>query len=81
MNIFLEKLLDKFELSEKDKYEIKQIFDFLPNYKKQNIIKNFEELSKKIKKIEEDINIEREVLVWETLKEIKNVIETVKSEK
>jgi len=78
MNTLLEQLFDKYSISPKDRHEINQIYWLLPDNKKQNLINNFEVLSIRLNKIEEDLKIEREILVWDSLKNIKNAIERAK---
>jgi hypothetical protein len=63
MNILLEQYFDKYDLSEKDRYEIRQIFQLLPLEKKQNILDNFDVLVLKIKKLQDDIKLEQEILI------------------
>ena len=78
MNTLLEKLFEQYHISPKDRYEINQIYGLLPTEKKQNLLNNFEALSIRLNKIEEDLNFEREILVWSALQKIKNTIERVK---
>jgi len=80
MNKYLEKLFAKYEISEKDKYDILQIYSLLPENKKQNIINNFENLAFKIKKIEEDIQIEKEILLSSALDKVKMAINKYKKQ-
>jgi len=63
MNTLLQKYFDKYNLSEKDKYEVNQIFGLLPVDKQQNLLNNFDLLAIRLNKIEEDIKVEREILV------------------
>jgi len=63
MNIYLETLFKKYRLSEKDRYEILQIYTFLPEEKKQNLINNFEIVVFKIQKIEKTLELEKEILI------------------
>jgi hypothetical protein len=63
MNLLLEKHFEKYGLSEKDRYEINQIFQLLPPEKKQDVLDNFENLIFKIRKFQEDIRIEQEILI------------------
>jgi len=63
MNIYLETLFKKYRLSEKDRYEILQIYTFLPEEKKQNLINNFEFVVLKIQKIEKTLELEKEILI------------------
>jgi len=80
MNILLEKYFEKYGLSEKDRYEINQIFQLLPPDKKQDVLDNFENLVFKIKKVQEDIRIEQEILIWDAVSKIRNAIEIAKLE-
>lgn len=81
MNIYLEKLFDKYNISEWDRYEINQIYSLLPPQKQQNLINNFESLVLRLNKIEEDIEIERRILIPEAIEDIKNILERVKKER
>lgn len=81
MNILLEKYFEKYGISEKDRYEINQIFQLLPPEKKQDILDNFENLIFKIKKVQEDIKIEQEILIWDAVSKIRNAVEIAKLEK
>ena len=74
MNTRLELLFEKFHISDKDKYEINQIYMLLPDIKKQNLINNFEILSLKLKEIEADIEIEKDILIWNAVERIKSSI-------
>ena len=40
MNTKLDFLFQEYKISEKNKYEIKQLYNLLPDYKKQNLIRN-----------------------------------------
>ncbi len=71
MNTHLEKLFEKYNISEKDRYDINQIFWLLPLDKKQNLLNNFERLSFKIEQINKEINLERRILVWDLFEDIK----------
>lgn len=74
MNTNLETLLQKYRFSEKDTYEIKQLFNLLSDQKKQNLLNNFSNLAFKLKKIDDDIEIEKNILIWEAVERIKNNI-------
>lgn len=80
MNTFLEELFEKYEISQKDRYDILQIYNFLPSDKKKSILNNFEIISLKIKKIEEDIQIEKEIILWSALDIVRNAIIKYKNE-
>ena len=74
MNTLLEKLFEQYHISPKDRYEINQIYGLLPTEKKQNLLNNFEALSIRLNKIEEDLNTEREILIWEGVENIRKTI-------
>ena len=74
MNVLLKTLFDKYEISEKDQYEINQIFNFVNDEKKHKILANFEVLAKKIKKIEEEILLEQSILLDNILPDIKTLL-------
>ncbi|MDD2907090.1 MAG: hypothetical protein PHH98_00470 [Candidatus Gracilibacteria bacterium] len=74
MNIYLESLFEKYKISEKDRYEISQIYFLLPDAKKQNLIQNFEEIAAKIVKIEQTLELEKEILIGSSIERIKNSI-------
>lgn len=77
----LNHFFDKYDFSPKDRYEIAQIYSLLPEEKQKNIIKNFDLLAIKIQKIEQDIQIEQEILIWEALSSIRLAIEEAKRRK
>ncbi len=72
MNIYLEKLFTKFEISPKDKYEIRQIFSFLPVYKKKNLLDNFESLISYLKISRESMINEQEILLGKVISNIQD---------
>jgi hypothetical protein len=74
MNTQLEKLLTQYNLSQKDQYEIRQIYALLPKYKQHNLLQNFWNLASRLVQIEEEIREEREILVWDKVENIKNII-------
>lgn len=74
MKTYIELLFEKYNISEKNKYEILQIYNLLPDRKKQNLINNFERLSVEMKNIEESINLEREILIGWAVERIRNSI-------
>lgn len=80
MNTQLKKLFEQYNLSQKDQYEIKQIYALLPMHKQHNLLQNFWNLASRLKQIEEDIREEREILVGDALTNIENTIELVKKE-
>ena len=78
MNTQLKKLFDVYDIWEKDRYEINQIFWILSLHKQNRLINNFPILAENIRKIHRNIDIERELLLWEAIIDIKHTIEQVK---
>ena len=74
MNIYLETLFERYRLSEKDRYEILQIYTFLPEDKKQNLINNFESVFYKIQKIEQTLELEKEILIWDSVERVRQAV-------
>lgn len=72
MNTRLEMLFEKYNVSDKDKYEINQIFWLLPTNKQQNILKNFEVMIFRFEQIHKEINLERRILIWDLFEDIKS---------
>jgi len=77
MNTRLELLFERYNLSDKNRYEINQFFFLLPDNKKQNLLNNFETLAFKLTKIEDEINKEREILIPDLISRIETVMERV----
>lgn len=75
MNIKLELLFKQYHVWEHDRYEINQIFEFLPPEKKKNLLNNFEALAKKLHSIHETIKIEQEILIVDVLSDVKFAID------
>jgi hypothetical protein len=63
MNTRLKILCEKYKLSPKNIHEINQIYDFLSTDKKQNLLNNFDNFIFKIKKIEDSIETEKNILI------------------
>jgi hypothetical protein len=74
MNTRLELLFEKYKVSAKDRYEINQIFWLLPPIKQQNILNNFSQMIYRFDEIYNEINLEREILIWNEVNNIKNII-------
>ncbi len=74
MNTQLEKLFSQYHISQKDRYEIRQIYSLLPNHKQRELIENFGLLATKFKQIEEEIQTQRELLLGEKVDDIKQLI-------
>lgn len=78
MNIILEKLLTNEILSDKDRYEIRQIFDILSDEKKQNILKNFDKMILSISKIKHELRENQEILLWKAISNIERTLKNAK---
>jgi len=74
MNTVLEKLLENEILSEKDKYEIRQIFELVDERKKQNILTNFDKILLSITKIKQELKEQQEILLWKAISNVENAI-------
>lgn len=72
MNTRLEKLFEIYNFSEKNKYEINQIFWLLPMKKQQNLLNNFNVFAFKIQQINKEINLERRILIWDLFQDIES---------
>lgn len=73
-NTQLEKYLENELLTEKDRYEIRQIFSFVDEKKKQNILDNFDKILLSIGKIKSDLRNSQEILLWKAISNIENAI-------
>ena len=71
MNTQLDKLYEIYNISEKNRYEINQIFWLLPPEKKQKLLRNFVNLSYRLEQIHKEIDLERRILVWDLFEDIK----------
>lgn len=80
-NTLLEKLFEKYNVSPKNRYEITQIFYLLDEQKQKNLINNFEILVVKLEKIENQIEIEKNLLIPEAIDNIKQVLERVRKQR
>jgi len=80
MNIRLEKLFKKHDLSLKDRRDFLQIYDFLPSHKKVQVVENFDTMMGNIEALRDDLYLEQEILFWKSLKNIEEYIETTKKQ-
>lgn len=80
-NTLLEKLFEKYNVSSKNRYEITQIFYLLDAEKQKNLINNFEILVVRLEKIENQIEIEKNLLIPEAIDNIKQVLERVRKQR
>lgn len=74
INTKLEKLFEKYNFSQKDRFEISQIFFLLTEDRKQKLLSNFDNFAFQVKKINSDIEIEKEILIWDAVEKIKQSI-------
>lgn len=81
INTRLEKLFEKYGFSEKDRYEINQIFFLLTEDRKQKFLLNFDDFAFQVKKINSDIEIEKEILMSDEIEKIKQSILTERKNK
>ncbi len=72
MNTRLEKLFEIYNISEKDKYEINQIFWLLPMRKQQNLLNNFNTFASRLEQINNEINLERRILIGDLFQDIES---------
>jgi hypothetical protein len=63
MNTYLKTLFEKYRVSDRNRHEILQIWTLLPDEKRKNLLNNFEVLIIRLTKIEEEVRVEREVLI------------------
>jgi len=80
MNTKLNTLFEQYNIWEKDRYEISQIYFLLSEDKKRDLIQNFPILVTRVEKIKQDIIIEQELLIWDSISRIKHAIEIAKKE-
>ena len=81
INTRLEKLFEKYRFSEKDRYEINQIFFLLTEDRKQKFLLNFDDFAFQVKKINSDIEMEKEILMSDEIEKIKQSILTERKNK
>jgi len=81
MNIKLEELFEKYELSLWDRHEIRQIFRFVAPEKKQKILDNFEAIALDFSQLEQELVLEQEVLLGKTLHHIESRVSELQKKK
>ncbi len=74
MNAVLEKLFNKYNLGEKDRYEINQIYSFLSPQKKIHMVENFWSIVKHIGGLKKEMFDEQQILFDNTLQNIEQKI-------
>lgn len=78
MNVRLEKLFEKYDLSVKDKRDFLQIYDLLPSHKKIGVVENFNTMMGNIDALRDDLYLEQEILFGRSLENIEEYIGTTK---
>ncbi len=63
MNVMLEKLFEAYKVSPKDQHEIRQIFLFVSEEKKQKLLDNFKEIILEFQVLRENLHAEQEILL------------------
>jgi len=79
INTKLETLLLNSVFSNKDRYEIRQIFNLCSIEKKQNILNNFDIIIQKISKIKQDLKENQTILLWKAISNIEEAIKKAKT--
>jgi len=74
MTAVLEKLFDKYNLEDKDRYEIQQIYSFLSPQKKIRMVENFGNVVKHIEQLKKEMFDEQQILFDNTLKNVQQKI-------
>lgn len=81
MNKELKKILDHYNLSEKDRSEYLQIFSLLSWEKKKWFLENAEKVISAIFDMRKDLQLEQEILMWKTLTRIEEKIYIAKKKR
>lgn len=74
MNILLEQKLLASSLDDRDKFEIRQIFELLSDERKQVVLSTFELIEQKILQLRQALEEQQEILLWRALWNIENAI-------
>jgi len=77
MNTQLEKLFEKYNFSQKDRYDFLQIYALLPSYKKVKVVEHFDEITTQIHWLRKDLYEEQEILFGETLQHIEEKLSKI----
>lgn len=81
MNTCLERLFEKYNISQKNRYEIFQIYKLLSLPKRKKLVENFESLVWKIAYIERQLEEERKILIPEAVNNVREVLDEIKNER
>ena len=81
MNLLFEHMLESSPVSDKDKYEILQFFNFLNDEKKRNLIANFDKVVASIIKIKQELIEAQKILLWKSITNIENAVKQAKTAK
>ena len=81
MNLLFEHMLESSPLSDKDKYEILQFFNFLNDEKKRNLIANFDKVVASIIKIKQELIEAQKILLWKSITNIEKAVKQAKTAK
>lgn len=74
MNTQLEKLFEVYQISLKDRHEVRQIYSLLTLNKQRELLENFATIAARFHQIEEEIRVQRELLIWDKVEEIRQLI-------
>ncbi len=74
INVAFEDMLKSCNLSEKDRYEVRQIFYMLSPKKQQNIINNFNIMVDKINKFKDDIENQQKILLEKAASQLDDIV-------
>lgn len=79
MNTQLERLLQNELLTEKDRYEIRQIFEVMDLKQQLNILANFDTILLGIAQIKADLREQQEILLWKAISNIERALRIAKT--
>ncbi|MDC0506095.1 hypothetical protein OAN96_00695 [Candidatus Gracilibacteria bacterium] len=78
MNTRLKTLFEVYKIRKKDRHELKQIFGLLPADKQINFLNKFPEHAQVLRKIYEDMDQERQILLGNAFIQVDQAITKVK---
>lgn len=74
MNTLLENLFEKYNFSDKQRYEIRQFYSFLPTDKKVNLINNFDVFATKMQQIQDELEQEKSILLDNAVNKVEQAL-------